>query len=208
MSRGASLPILAARVRLPIGSGRAFQCSPGSLATVAVLLCGWGASRQHSASGHSTRTVTTSFRGRRLATGEVLSVPAVGRIYGRCDPADRRWTIKFSNDAPATDGVTYRIGTGRSQMVAVDPGEVLVWKLVPSRYTSHEPADPISRFPAATIKTTAPVALQIIQGSEPHIYRVAIRFAVAAAIGDTTDCALISSSLSAMTYYPGGQPPG
>jgi hypothetical protein len=139
--------------------------------------------------------------------GELLSVPAVGRIYGRCDPRDTRWTIEFTNGAPATDSVTYRVGSGRSQTVLVDPRRAVVWKLAPSQYTSHEPADAVSRFPAATIKTTAPVSLRISQGSEPHIYRVDIRFA-AAAIGDTSDCALISSKLTAMTYYPGGQPPG
>jgi hypothetical protein len=42
---------------------------------------------------------------------------------------------------------------------------------------------------------------------EPHIFRVHIAFAVAAAIGDTTNCALIASSMNATTYYPGGQPP-
>lgn len=84
---------------------------------------------------------------------------------------------------------------------------MLVWRLAPGQFTSHEPADPATRFPAATLKTTTPVSLDIKQATEPHIYRVNIRFAVAAATGDTTHCALISTSLNATTYYPRGQPP-
>jgi hypothetical protein len=131
----------------------------------------------------------------------------VGRIFGRCNPGDARWTIEFFNDWVATDAIAYRIGNGRSHSVGIDPGRALTFKLAPGQFTSHEPADPAIRFPAQTLNTTVPVSLDIEQGSEPHIYRVKLRFAAAAAIGDTTDCALISSTMSATTYYPGGQPP-
>jgi hypothetical protein len=154
-----------------------------------------------------TVTVPAPFRTAGSPHGELLSVPAVGRIYGRCNPGDPRWTIKFVNDSPATNGIAYRVGTTRPRAVGIDPGHALTLKLAPGQFTSHEPADPASRFPAQTLKTTVPISLDIKQGSEPHIYRVKVRFAVAAAIGDTTDCALISSTMTATTYYPGGQPP-
>ena len=138
---------------------------------------------------------------------ELLSVPVVGRIYGRCKPGDPSWTIRFIADGSATDGVTYRIGTSRSHSVGVNPGKTLTWDLVPGRFTALEPADPVSHFPATAIKTTVPMTLSISQGTEPHVYRVNLTFAIAAAIGDTDNCALISSTLRATTYYPGGQPP-
>ena len=109
----------------------------------------------------------------------------------------------------ATDLVTYRIGSARPRTINPGPRQqALTWRLIPGRFTSHEPAGPISRSLATTIKTSAPISLNISQGTEPHIYRVNIRFAVAAADDGTTDCALISTSLDATTYYTGGQPPG
>jgi len=117
----------------------------------------------------------------------------------------------------ATDSVTYRVGSGRAHSLEVGQGvpasqggPALTLRLVPGRYTSHEPADPSIRFMranATTLKSTEPIFLDVTQGTEPHVYRVRIRLAVAAALGDTTACALISSRLSATTYYPGGRPP-
>jgi hypothetical protein len=49
--------------------------------------------------------------------------PAVGRIYGRCRPGDRRWTIEFAPDNVATDSVTYRIGAGRPRTVNTRPSQ-------------------------------------------------------------------------------------
>jgi hypothetical protein len=139
---------------------------------------------------------------------ELISVPAVGRIYGRCRPGDRRWTIEFVASNVATDSVTYRIGSARPRTVDSGPGQqTFTWRLAPGKFTSHEPADPTARYLAAAIKTTAPVSLDTTQGTEPHIFRVNIKFAVAAAIGDTPDCALIATTLTAATYYTGGQPP-
>jgi hypothetical protein len=182
-----------------------------ALTTSILLVAGCGGAQSKTVTQTKTTTVTTT-----LTTpghtpgpqrGELLSVPAVGRIYGRCNPGETRWTVTFVNDALATDGVSYRVGSGRARSSTVNPGRTLVLKLTPGRFTSHEPADPVSRLPAAAIKTTAPLSLDISQGTEPHIYQVKVRLAVAAAIGDTTNCALISSSMAARTYYPGGQPP-
>jgi hypothetical protein len=177
-----------------------------ALATSAPLLVGCGGAQSKTVTQTKIATVTTAAHTPGPHLGELLSVPAVGRIYGRCDPGETRWTIKFVNEALATDGVSYRVGTGRPHTSIVNPGQTLVWQLTRGRYTSREPADPVSRFPATAIKTTAPLLLDISQGTEPHIYRIQVRLAVAAAIGDTTNCALISSRMDATTYYPGAQP--
>jgi hypothetical protein len=169
-------------------------------------------------SSHTTTKTTTTIRtttqtATRAAaapstTGEFLSVPAVGRIYGTCKPGAPRWPIRFIVTAGANDFVTYRVGGGRPRTVNLDPGRTLTLQLVPGQYKSRQPPDPATHFPAQTIKTTAPVSLSINQGSEPHIYRVDLTFALAAAIGDTSNCALVSSTMRAFTYYPGGQPAG
>lgn len=173
-----------------------------SWVVAALVLAGCGGSSPKRTG--RTKTTTPKSSSVPSSRGELLSVPAVGRIYGRCQPGDRRWTIKFV-PAPnsATDSVSYRIGSARRHTLNT-VNDTLTWRLVPDQFKSHEPADPVSGFPAATLKTTAPVSLDIRQGSEPHILVVHIRFAVAAAIGDTNDCALISTSLNATTYYPGG----
>jgi hypothetical protein len=190
-----------------VHSKRSPQLGWLALTTSILLVAGCGGSQSRTVTQTKTTTITTTVTTPGPQLGELLSVPAVGRIYGRCKPGESRWTIKFVNDALATDEVTYRVGSGRAHSSTVNPSQTLVWNLAPGRFTSHEPADPVSRFPAAAIKTTAPVSLDIAQGTEPHIYQVKVRLALAAAIGDTTNCALISSSMDARTYYPGGQPP-
>lgn len=183
----------------------------------ALLMAGCGGSSSRTTSTPTTTsapttasTATTTPRGSggaAPATGELLSIPAIGRIYGRCKPGDRAWTVRFVAGPTATDGVTYRIGTAHPRNVNLDPGKTLTWHLTPGQFTAREPGDPVSHSPATRIKTTTPVTLSIEQGTEIHIYRVNITFSVAAAIGGTTDCALVSSGLRATTYYPGGQPP-
>ncbi len=178
-----------------------------SLVAAALLLAGCGgSSHKHT---DQPKPTTTTPPPARSSLAELLSVPAVGRIYGRCRPGDPRWTIEFAPSNVATDSVTYRIGSARPRTKNSGPGQqAFTWRLVPGQFTSHEPIDPTSRSLASTIRTTAPISLNISQGTEPHIYRVKIRFAVAATIDGTTDCALISTRLDATTYYPGGQPPG
>jgi hypothetical protein len=162
-------------------------------------------------------TATAAASGVFSLPGELLAVPAVGRIYGRCVPGAHRWTITFTGGRTATDVVTYRIGSGRARTLEIglgvpagQGGQRLSFELVPSRFTTREPADPSDHFMpahATTLKTTNPISLDITQPTEPHIYRVKIRLAVAAASDGTTDCALISSTVTASKYYPGGQPP-
>ena len=67
-----------------------------------------------------------------------------------------------------------------------------------------EPGDPISRSPAATIRTTTRLGIVICLGCERHVYRVVALRALAAAIGNTTDCALVASAVTAATYFNGG----
>jgi hypothetical protein len=180
-----------------------------TMIAAALLISGCaGASRTSREPTHRPSATASGATAVASSPAELLSVPAVGRIFGRCAPGDRHWKIEFVPSNAATDSVTYRIDSARAHTVHAQPGgKALVWRLVPGRFHSHEPADPTSHSPAATLKTTAPVSLDITQATEPHIFRVNIRFAVAAAIGDTTHCALISASLNATTYYPGGQPP-
>lgn len=178
-----------------------------TLITSVVLVVGCGDSRTATVTRTDTTTISRPAPASKPRAGELLSVPAVGRIYGRCNPGDARWTITFVNDSPASDGVSSQIGAQRSREHVVNPSQTLAWTLVPGRYISHEPADKRTGFAAAAIKTTEPMSLEIRQGTEPHSYKVTIRLTVAAAIGDTTNCALISSSLQAATYYSGGQPP-
>jgi hypothetical protein len=186
------------------------------LASAAAVVAGCGATAGHQTTDSRSTATTVGGSATASSPDELLAVPSVGRIYGRCAPGARRWTITFTGST-ATDSVTYRIGSGRTRTLevgegvpAAQGGPALTLELVPGQFRSHEPADPSVRFMparATTLKTTKPVLLNITQGTEPHIYRVKIRLALAAAIGDTTDCALISSSLTATTYYPGGQPP-
>jgi hypothetical protein len=173
------------------------------LATLTLILGSCG-----STSKTLTRTTSRTTPAATTPSGELLSVPAVGRIYGRCKRGDPRWTIRFEASQIATDRITYRVGSGRSRTVSTEPHlQALTWMLTPGRFPTREPADPAIQFPATTIKTTEPISLDITQGTEPHFYRVKIRFAVASALGDTNDCALVSSSVTATTYYTGGQPP-
>jgi hypothetical protein len=138
---------------------------------------------------------------------ELVSVPAVGRIYGRCAPGARTWTLAFVAAPGATDKLQYRIGHVR-RTVQLNPGESATLRMRPGTARKAEPADKLSGQAAATVKTATPVHLIVEQGTEPHIYRVDAALSVAAAVGDTAECALISSSVNATTYYPGGAPPG
>lgn len=134
----------------------------------------------------------------------MLSVPALGRFFGRCALSEHQWTLQFVATPVANDLVNYRIGSGRTQRANVPPGGVLTWHLTPGAFRSRQPSDPLTHSPAATVPTTMPLTLEISQGTEPHTFRVDAQIALAAAIGDTTNCALVSSRLTALTYFNGG----
>jgi hypothetical protein len=179
-----------------------------AIAGAGLASCGGSSHTTTKTSTTTTTSTVTRSSAPASSSGELLSIPAVGRFYGTCKPGTRRWPIRFVVTAGANDFVTYRIGGGRSHTANLDPGRTLTLQLIPGRYRSRQPPDLVIHSPAQTIKTTLPVSLSINQGTEPHIYRVNVTFALAAAIGDTSNCALVSSTMRAFTYYPGGQPAG
>lgn len=173
----------------------------GSVLALVLGACGAQSAQVHHAPQRPRLHTGTSDP--RLA--EVLSVPEVGRFFGRCAPGSPQWRLRFVNDAGADDLVIS--GSGKTRRKAdVRPGAALTWELTPGKFRSHEPSDPLTNNPAATVLTTAPLSLVIIQGTEPHIYRIDAEIALAAAIGDTVDCAPVSTTLRALTYFNGGQP--
>ena len=132
-------------------------------------------------------------------------MPAVGRFFGRCPQGARSWTLRFVAEPGTASDEVYELGP-RVRRVQVDPGAAITWHLRSGAFRSREPADPLSHALAATLLTTAPLQLVIEQGTEPHIYRVDIRLALAAAIGDTADCAPVNSQIRALTYFNGTVP--
>jgi hypothetical protein len=134
---------------------------------------------------------------------EILGVPVVGSFYGRCADGASRWTLTFVADRSANDLVDYRLGTGRVHRANVVPGGKLAWSLTPGAFRSREPADPISGHPSTSVLTTTPLNAVISQGTEPHIFRVDVHLALAAAIDGTADCAPVSTQLRALTYFNG-----
>lgn len=192
-------------VTVETGTGRPIRVAALLGAALVLASCGGSASHTTTVTTSTTRTVAKSAS---PAMGELLSVPAVGRIYGRCKPGESPWPVRYVNDTRVTDAVTYQLGGGHPRTVSLNPGQTLTLRLVPGQARSRQPADPKGRVPAQTIRTTVPVVVSIDQGSEIHIYRAKVTFVLAAAIGDTANCALVSSSVRAFTYYPGGQPAG
>lgn len=121
-------------------------------------------------------------------------------------PGARRWTLRFIDDTGINDFVYYRFGSGPRRKVNLRSSGTLTWRLRPGAFRSHEPADPLTNTSATTVSTTTPLSAVIIQGSEPHIFRLDVTLALASAIGDTSHCAPVASSLRALTYFNGGQP--
>jgi hypothetical protein len=142
---------------------------------------------------------------------EVLAVPSVGRFYGRCAPGARFWTLRFVADNPVNDFVFYRLGRGPRRTVNLRPGQALTWRLRPGTFRSHEPGfrqvpgDPMTRSSApVAYLTTTPLSIVISQGSEPRIFLIDVRIALAAAI--SANCAPVATHLQALTYF-NGRPP-
>jgi hypothetical protein len=137
----------------------------------------------------------------------VLGVPAVGRLFGRCPQGAHSWTLSFVAEPGTASDEVYELGSRtRARRVQVDPGGAITWHLRSGAFRSREPADPLSHALAATLRTTAPLHLVIEQGTEPHIYRVDVRLALAAAIGDTAGCAPVNTQVQALTYFNGTVP--
>jgi hypothetical protein len=138
----------------------------------------------------------------------------VGRFYGQCAPGARLWTLRFEPDKAINDFVSFRLGRGPRRTMNLRPGQALTWLLRPGTVRSHEPGfrqvpgDPSTRSSApVAYLTTTPLSIAISQDSEPHIFRVDARLALAAAIGDAANCAPVATELRALTYFNGGPPP-
>lgn len=178
-----------------------------AIATVAAAsLAACASTIQTSATSTSTGQPTRSSTPAPPPLAEVLAVPMVGRFDGRCAPGARWWKLRFVDDTGVDDLVYSALGHGRLRRVDVRPGDALTWRLAPGAYRSHEPADPLTNNPETTVVSTLPLRLTISQGSEPHFFRIDARIALAAAIGDTTNCALVATQLRALSYFNGGQP--
>jgi hypothetical protein len=168
------------------------------LAALGVLACGL--------TGCGGGSGSTTVRHTSVAQPpEVLGVPAVGRFFGRCAPGARSWTLRFVAEPGSASDEVYELGPGqRQRRIQLDPGAGITWQLRPGAFSSREPADPQTHTPGATVRTTAPLHLVIEQGTEPHTFRVDVRLALAAALGDATACAPVSSQVQALTYFNGG----
>jgi hypothetical protein len=180
---------------------------PAGIVALALVGCGGGAHQttRAQASNETLKAVIDSMVSRSPLTG-VLAIPSVGEFKGRCAQGADAWTLRFVDDTGVNDRV-YEERAGRlDRPVDVRPGGALTWHLVPGVRRSYEPPDPLSNNPARTVPSTTPLTLIIEQGSEPHIFRVDATIALAAAIGDTTNCALVSSAVRALTYFTGGGP--
>src|SRR5689334_14615863 len=101
---------------------------PALIACV-VLVAGCGGARTVTVTRTVTGTISAQLPVPKPRGGELLSVPAVGRIYGRCTPGAAHWTITFVNDASASDELSSRIGAQRSRDNVVNPTQTLVWTL-------------------------------------------------------------------------------
>lgn len=183
-------------------------------ATIGLALAGCGSSAVR---GTTVTTTNSAARSSVPAAAsrlpEVWTVPLVGRFEGRCPPGAGRWMLRFVAGKAINDFISYRLGRGPRRTVNLRPAQALTWRLRPGTFRSHEPGfrqvpgDPTTRSSRrVAYLTTTPLRIVISQGSEPQIFRVDARLALAAAIDDTTSCALIDSRLRVLTYLNGGQP--
>ena len=159
--------------------------------------------------GRSTKTVTTTVPGRSVTTSstgstptsdEVLGVPTVGGFYGLCPRGATVWILRFVAADSATDEIIFKLGNGPAKQASVNPGDTLTFRLVPNSVRTREPADPFPRLSATTVATTPPLDVEISQGTEPQFLRVDLDLTLTTIGGESGQCALARSSLSANTY--------
>ena len=177
-----------------------------AMLTVAVSACG---------ASHGQRPATGSAVARRAVsqpahpgTDDVLSASGLGRFEGRCPRGARTWSLRFVNADQATDTISYRVGTGTSREVNVEPGGSIAVRLVPNATRTREPAD---RFVppagqgrglvrATSVTTTEPLEALIYQGTEPQTLRADVHLALTTTGGESGQCALVGSTINAYTY--------
>ena len=119
----------------------------------------------------------------------------------------RIWSLRFVNADQATDTISYRVGTGTSRQVNVEPGGSVAVRLVPNATRTHEPRD---RFvpadqgrglaAATSVPTTEPLEALIYQATEPQTLRADVHLALATIGGESGQCVLVGSTINAYTY--------
>jgi hypothetical protein len=176
--------------------------SAAVVALAALAGCGGGGHRRSPSSSPTAPTSSTAppTPSSVPAADEVLAVPSVGGFYGRCPAGIHEWTVRFINSSAATDTVSYRIGAGARHRAVVQPRGALNFGLRPGSARSHEPADRASGSAAASVPSTPPIELAITQSTEPQSLRVDVRLALASGAGESAQCVLVGSRVSAREY--------
>jgi len=174
-------------------------------------LSGCEASDQHQ--DQRIRTVVSSPRTGSARPGEIMSLSALATFEGRCPRGARSWTLRFVDTAKATDTFRYRVGTGARHTVNIDPGDTISIDLRPGAARIHEPADRFvpppgqgrGRTMAMSVPTTALLDGVIYQATEPETLRADVELALSTAGGESGQCVLVGSNVSAFAY-PNSRP--
>lgn len=191
----------AAVVAAPYAAVTAFVCA----------LSGCGASDH--GQNHRTRTVVSRPRTSSARPDEILSLSALGTFEGRCPRGARSWALRFVDTAKATDTFRYQVGPAGRRTVNIDPGNAVSIDLRPGAARTHEPADRFvpppgqgrGRATAMTVPTTALLHGVIYQGTEPQTLRADVELALSTAGGESGQCVLVGSNVSAFAY-PNSRP--
>lgn len=142
---------------------------------------------------------------------EVLSLSALGKFEGSCPRGARSWTLRFVADDAANETVSYRIGGGRHHTSDVNPGKSIAFHLIANTARTHEPrlvpprGQPRGLTTAVSVPTTKPLSVQIYQATEPQTLRANVRLALRTIGGESGQCVLVGSTISAYTY-PNSRP--
>jgi hypothetical protein len=169
------------------------------------MISACGASHERRAS--RTETTAPVSDTRSIHQDEVLSLAGLGTFKGRCPRGARSWTLRFVVDnAEANETVSYRVGTGPRRTVNVNPGNAVIFRLVPNATMTHEPGfvAPVGqargRSNATSVPTTAPLRALIYQATEPRTLRDDVRLALSTIGGESGQCVLVGSTVKAYTY--------
>lgn len=181
-------------------------CIGTAVVVLAVTISACGASHEPRADGIGTAGLVSNTHS--IHQDEVLSLAGLGTFQGRCPRSAQSWTLRFvSDNAEATDTVSYRIGTRPRRTVNVNPGNAITFRLVPGASSTHEPADrhiPAGqgrgRSKATSVPTTAPLRAVIYQATEPQTLRADVQLALTTAGGESGQCVLVGSTARAYTY--------
>src|SRR5437763_11344748 len=108
-----------------------------AVAVVAVMVsaCGGGNDQRADRTGRIALVSHTHAVRHR----EVLSLAGLGTFRGSCPRAAHSWALRFVDDAEASETVSYRVGTRPRRTVNVNPGNAIVFHLVPNAVRTHEP---------------------------------------------------------------------